>query len=189
MKKLIWLALSLLVTGCNAPPVANEAAPTPTPTPTATKPEQATPVVTKPAPSTKPSANRIFALSTLQKEKLKTPSKSIDVWIMDDHSKQEEGMMFLSDDEVKADEGMLFVFPAEKPQSFWMQNTILPLDIVYIDSKGKIVSIAKGKPYDESPLPSAGPAQYVLELKQGEAAKLGVKPGAALGLPKVAAKE
>ncbi|RYG39257.1 DUF192 domain-containing protein [bacterium] len=104
---------------------------------------------------------------------------------MDDDSKRAEGMMWLSEDEVKPDEGMLFAFTEEKPQSFWMRNTLIPLDIVYIDAKGKVVSIAKGKAEDETPLPSAGPAQYVLELKSGEASKLKIQPGVVLGLPKV----
>lgn len=108
---------------------------------------------------------------------------------MDDDSKRQEGLMFVSDDEMKADEGMLFVFANEKPQGFWMENTILPLDIVYIDSKGKVVSIAKGKAFDTKTLPSEGPAQYVLELKQGSVEKLGVKKGTSLGLPKVASQD
>jgi uncharacterized membrane protein (UPF0127 family) len=71
-----------------------------------------------------------------------------------------------------------------------MQNCPLGLDITYIDSKGKVLNIGVGKPYDESGVPSNGPAKYVLELKVGRAKKFGIKPGTVLNLPKdVKAKE
>jgi hypothetical protein len=74
--------------------------------------------------------------------------------------------------------GMLFEFPQAEQQTFWMKNTYIPLDIIYIGRDGRIVSIsANAKPFDESPLPSAGPANGVLEIKGGLSAKLGIKAG------------
>lgn len=102
---------------------------------------------------------------------------------MDDDAKQQEGMMWLTDKDVKDDQGMLFVFPSAAQQSFWMQNTLIPLDIIYIDAKGKVLNIVHGKPRDESPLPSSGPAQYVLELKDGMAARYRIGPGTVLKIP------
>ena len=78
---------------------------------------------------------------------------------------------------LSADRGMIFLFDVESEQSFWMRNTLIPLDIIYIDSKFNIVSIANGTPLDPTPLPSNGPAQYVLELNAGTAARLGFGPG------------
>lgn len=102
---------------------------------------------------------------------------------MDDDSKQQEGMMWLTEKDVKDDQGMLFVFGSPAQQSFWMQNTLIPLDIIYIDAKGKVLNIVHGKPRDESPLPSTGPAQYVLELKDGMAARYRIGPGTVLTIP------
>ncbi len=74
--------------------------------------------------------------------------------------------------------GMLFEFQGRpEEQIFWMKNTYLPLDIIYVAPDGRIVSIVHGKPYDETPLPSGAPANGVLELNVGMAAKLGIKPG------------
>ncbi len=106
---------------------------------------------------------------------------------MDDSSKRQEGMMFLEDREVKPDEGMLFVFRADEPgtNGFWMQNTLIPLDIIYIDQASKVIEIAAGKVLDESPLPPKKPYRYVVELKQGEAAKAGITVGTSIKIPKV----
>jgi uncharacterized membrane protein (UPF0127 family) len=149
----------------------------------------------KPEPPAKPQDPRdkplrLHQLRTLETRKLKVNGHTLTVWIMDEDSKRSEGMMHLEDKDVKDTEGMLFVFPDAQPRSFWMQNCPLGLDITYIDSKGKVQNIGVGKPYDESGVPSSGPAKYVLELKVGRAKKFGIKPGTVLNLPKdVKAKE
>jgi len=87
-------------------------------------------------------------------------------------------------DRLDQDAGMLFVFPETSQLSFWMKNTPRPLDIIYIDAGGRVVSIAeKTTPYSEAPLPSAGPAQYVLEVNAGFAREHGVGPGTRIELP------
>ena len=76
------------------------------------------------------------------------------------------------------DRGMLFVFPRAAPQMFWMRNTLIPLDIIYIGENGRVVSISRNvQPLDERGAPSAGPAKYVLELAAGRAAQIGLLPG------------
>jgi uncharacterized membrane protein (UPF0127 family) len=81
------------------------------------------------------------------------------------------------------DHGMLFVFPDERPLSFWMRNTLIPLDILYLDRSGKVVSVSQMKPLDESGVPSGWPAKYAVELNVGTAQKLGVKAGDVLRIP------
>lgn len=77
-----------------------------------------------------------------------------------------------------ADRGMLFQFPKADYQAFWMRNTLIPLDIIYIGADGRVVSIVRNaRPLDETPLPSSAPAQYVLELAAGRAAQIGLLPG------------
>ena len=75
-------------------------------------------------------------------------------------------------------EGMLFVFHDEKPRSFWMKNTYIPLDIIYLNKDKQIVSIAKNaEPLSETSRPSEGEAMYVLEINGGLSDKLGLMKG------------
>lgn len=82
-----------------------------------------------------------------------------------------------------ADRGMLFVFADEDERSFWMKNTYIPLDIIYLDAAGKVVSVKQMKPLDERSVPSDGPAKYAIELNQGAGARAGVKPGMMIEIP------
>jgi uncharacterized membrane protein (UPF0127 family) len=92
------------------------------------------------------------------------------------------GLMFRKD--LSESQGMLFLFPREEPLSFWMKNTPLPLDIVFINSARTIISItANTTPFSEEPLPSAGPAQFVLEVNAGFCQKHGITTGARVDLP------
>ena len=75
------------------------------------------------------------------------------------------------------DAGMLFVFDQEQPLSFWMKDTLIPLSIAYISADGRIVDIQDMQPLDETPHPSAEPAQYALEVNQGFFTERGVAVG------------
>jgi|GEM_PF-442776 len=149
-----------------------------------------TPPVAKEAPkdAPPPNPNRAFQLSSLDHAALKVNGTGIDAWVMDTEPKRQEGMMFLKNPEVRDDQGMIFVFPAVQlpgpNHGFWMHNTILPLDIVYIASDYKVLNVQAGKPQDDTSLAASGAYWYVLELKQGEAKKLGIKPGTKIEMPK-----
>ena len=98
------------------------------------------------------------------------------VEIADDEAKRQRGLMYR--EPLADDRGMLFEFPRAAEQSFWMKNTPSPLDIIYINPEGRIVSIARhATPYSTSPIPSYGPANGVLELRAGRADEIGAKPG------------
>jgi uncharacterized protein len=89
---------------------------------------------------------------------------------------RELGLMYR--ETLAPDAGMLFVFPRREPVSFWMKNTKLPLDIVFIADDGEIVKIhASTKPFSEAPLPSVKPVRFVLEVAGGTCAAHGVKEG------------
>lgn len=78
-----------------------------------------------------------------------------------------------------ADRGMLFDFgrPAGGV-AFWMRNTLIPLDIIFIRPDGRVLSIARNtRPLDETPVPAGGPVRAVLELAGGRAAEIGLLPG------------
>jgi uncharacterized membrane protein (UPF0127 family) len=92
------------------------------------------------------------------------------------------GLMWRND--LDSDAGMLFVFGEAAPRTFWMKNTPLPLDILFIDDHGEVIDVAAGTtPYSEAPIRSSGPARYVLEVNAGFAARHGIGPGAKVGLP------
>jgi uncharacterized membrane protein (UPF0127 family) len=94
-------------------------------------------------------------------------------------AEQEKGLMFRT--AMAPDEGMIFPMPQDQPSSFWMKNTVIPLDIIFIGVDGRISNIAANAvPYDETPLPSKGPVSGVLELNGGRAAQLGIGPGDAV---------
>ncbi len=91
-------------------------------------------------------------------------------------AERSQGLMFRK--ELGADRGMLFVFPDNVTGSFWMQNTLIPLDIIFIDSAKKILNIvARAEPQTTTPREPAGPYQYVLEIEGGRAEELGIRAG------------
>ena len=81
------------------------------------------------------------------------------------------------------DHGMLFVFEYRQFLGFWMRNTLIPLDILYVDADGRVATIRQMKPLDETSIPSTDPVLYAIELNQGAAARAGVKEGDRLQLP------
>ncbi len=88
---------------------------------------------------------------------------------------QATGLMFRR--EMAADHGMIFPFPTPRVASFWMKDTYIPLDLIFIRANGTIESIGDGVPLDETPVGSSGEVTSVLELNGGTAERLGVAPG------------
>ncbi len=91
------------------------------------------------------------------------------------------GLMYR--DELPEGRGMLFIFPDSTPRSFWMRNTRIPLDILYLDDDGRIVGLqANARPLSETPLPSGAPCRFVLEVPGGWAARHDVAIGVRVDL-------
>ncbi|HUD31006.1 MAG TPA: DUF192 domain-containing protein [Novosphingobium sp.] len=89
---------------------------------------------------------------------------------------QAKGLMFRT--RMGADEGMVFVNDPPRRAQFWMRNTVIPLDIIFIGTDHRVLNIAANAvPYDETPLSSAGVTSGVLELNGGRAAELGIEAG------------
>ncbi len=92
-----------------------------------------------------------------------------------DPASRERGLMFRK--HLEDGHGMLFVFDEEAEQSFWMKNTLIPLDMVFISGQGRVVTvIARAEPLSLSPR-VGGPCRYVLEVPGGWAEARGVGPG------------
>ena len=103
----------------------------------------------------------------------------IDVEIAENETERNRGLMYRP--YIPDSVGMLFIFQKSEPLGFWMKNTHIPLDIIYVDSGKKIVSIQKNaRPYSEENLPSLSPAQYVVEVNAGYVDRHGIKAGDAI---------
>ncbi len=91
---------------------------------------------------------------------------SLDIEIADDDYSTQTGLMYRKS--MKDSQGMLFIFPDSDYRSFYMKNTEIALDIIYISEDKHIVSIQKNAvPFNETSLPSEAPAKYVLEVNAG----------------------
>lgn len=98
------------------------------------------------------------------------------VEVAQSEDEQEKGLMFRTS--MGADEGMIFPRSPAGPAAFWMKNTVIPLDIIFIGTDRRIINIeANAEPYSLTPRMSQGSAAGVLELNGGRAAELGIGPG------------
>jgi uncharacterized membrane protein (UPF0127 family) len=101
---------------------------------------------------------------------------AVQVEIADGPDTRARGLMYRS--ELAANAGMLFVFPSESDQQFWMKNTPLPLDMVFIGKQRHIVGIVpEARPFTTNPLGVGVPSQYVLEVNGGFCARHGIHTG------------
>jgi uncharacterized membrane protein (UPF0127 family) len=85
------------------------------------------------------------------------------------------GLMYRTD--MAADHGMLFVFDRSQDVAFWMKDTPMPLDLLFIGDDGRVKTIRQGEPWSQAIIPSGGPVRFVLELKAGTAARSGIAEG------------
>jgi len=98
------------------------------------------------------------------------------VEVVDKPEGRAQGLMFRTS--LAPDAGMLFDFKEERPVSFWMQNTLIPLDMIFIRSDGTIANVhVNAKPLDPTSIPSDGPVAFVLEIPGGRSVELGIKAG------------
>lgn len=108
-------------------------------------------------------------------------NKQFTLEVADDDAKREMGLMFR--DSMPADRGMIFMFDEPEVLGFWMKNTRIPLDIIYVGGDSVVVSIKSMEPFDLRSTSSDRPAQYAIELNKGMAAACGVKVGDKLVIP------
>ncbi|MEK6894507.1 MAG: DUF192 domain-containing protein [Nanoarchaeota archaeon] len=100
------------------------------------------------------------------------------VEVVDDDEKRQKGLMFR--EELDENTGMLFIFENEGVYPFWMKNTLIPLDMLWMDSSGKIVDIKEADPCESDPcevIYHSGSAKYVLEINKGLSATLEIEIG------------
>lgn len=138
--------------------------------------------------------------STTDLDKLGTVRVSIkdqafELWLADGYIEQQQGLMHVTSEQMApladgAQRGMIFVFDYEQMLSFWMKNTIIPLDIAYIDSTGRVVNTHTMAPLDDrtGQYPSNEPARYAIEVTAGTWSRIGLKKGDTIVLPEAVLK-
>jgi len=109
---------------------------------------------------------------------------SFTVEIADTNEERAKGLMFRN--ELAADAGMLFDYGKEQETSFWMQNTLIPLDMIFIGADGIVKNIhVNAKPLDTTAIPSGVPVQFVLEIPGGRSKEIGLAAGDRMEHPRV----
>jgi uncharacterized protein len=112
--------------------------------------------------------------------------ESFAVEVADDSAERATGLMFR--ETMPMSEGMLFVYDAPRRPSFWMKNTLIPLDMVFADATGTVTRVhANAVPGDLTPVDGGEGVMFVLEISGGLAGKLGIAPGAVLRHPSIPA--
>jgi uncharacterized protein len=122
---------------------------------------------------------------TLKRGKIKVPeakgAPTIDVEIASTPASEERGLMYRT--KLGAEQGMIFVWPSEHIRTFWMHNTCLPLDMLFVAKDGTVVGLLEQVPtLNDRPRQVSCPAAYVLEVNAGWSRRHGVKPGMKLDL-------
>lgn len=118
---------------------------------------------------------------------LRTPGGNLarfSVEVADDPEEAARGLMFR--EKMATSAGMLFVFPAPKHASFWMKNTLIPLDMIFVDQAGVVTRVhPQAIPHDETPIDGGPGVAFVLEINGGLAARMGIAEGTVLRHPAV----
>ncbi len=107
------------------------------------------------------------------------------VEIADDDEERARGLMFR--EHMPTSAGMLFIYDTPAPVSFWMRNTLIPLDMIFVDARGVVTSVhSNARPRDETPIPGKGLVRAVLEINGGLAGRLGISAGDVMRHPSFA---
>jgi len=135
---------------------------------------------TRPKPAIAPSASQATAKPSARLDTVEVLTSrgraKFTVELAITPAEQQRGLMFRT--ALAPDRGMLFPYKTPQVAAFWMKNTLIPLDIIYIAPNGRVLSIARNAvPHDETPIPSGGVIGGVLEIAGGRAAQLGILPG------------
>lgn len=109
---------------------------------------------------------------------------AFDVEVVDSPATRAEGLMFRQS--LAPDAGMLFDFKESRPVSFWMRNTYIPLDMIFIRADGTVANVhVNAIPHDPTGIPSDGPVQFVLEIPGGRSVEIGLEAGDTVDHPRI----
>ncbi|MCF6327359.1 MAG: DUF192 domain-containing protein [Devosiaceae bacterium] len=112
---------------------------------------------------------------------------TFEIELADTPKSRADGLMFRN--ELAPNAGMLFDFQEEREVSFWMRNTFIPLDMIFVAADGTVMNIHENaRPQDETSIPSGFPVRFVLEIPGGRSAEIGLKAGDKMVHPLVGAQ-
>lgn len=115
-----------------------------------------------------------------------TGAHAFTVEVVDTPETRAKGLMYRQ--ELADDAGMLFDFKEERQVSFWMMNTFIPLDMIFIGADGVVETIhVNARPQDPTSIPSQVPVQFVLEIPGGRSTEIGLEPGDTVEHPRISA--
>ena len=107
--------------------------------------------------------------------------KHFTIEIADNDAKRSAGLMFRTS--MGDTHGMFFVFERTQRVAFWMKNTPMPLDLVFINEKGRVAAIMQGEPFSTAPIAPDAEIRFVLELKAGTSDSMGISVGDTMSHP------
>ena len=117
-------------------------------------------------------------------------NQMVQLWIADENEERAKGLMFITSEEMAdlpdgTKRGMIFIFEFEQHLSFWMKNTIIPLDIAYLDSTGKVLATHTMPPLDDrsGQYNSGSPARFAIEVNANVWDEIGLEVGDTIALP------
>jgi len=111
-------------------------------------------------------------------------SAAFTVEVADDAAERARGLMFR--EKLPVSSGMLFVYERPQHVSFWMENTLIPLDMIFADASGRVTKVHENAvPRDRTPIPGEGDVLVVLEINGGLARAIGIAEGAELRHPAI----
>jgi uncharacterized membrane protein (UPF0127 family) len=122
-------------------------------------------------------------LASMRTDKIAAEGHTFQVWLAETAEQHRLGLMNVTQDELPDDWGMLFVFSDDRVRYFWMRNTLIPLDIAYIDRHGRVVKTHTMPPLTLQNFSSEQPARYALEINAGLCTELGIDEGDTVMLP------
>ena len=124
---------------------------------------------------------RAGVLGPLPVVKMEIKNELFTLEVADEDQEQQQGLMYRKS--MPKRHGMIFVWPNAEPRGFWMKDTEVALDLLFMDGSAKVVAIRSGRPLDRSRIACDAPCRYVIELNHGTAHEIGLKLGDTIELP------
>jgi uncharacterized membrane protein (UPF0127 family) len=141
-------------------------------------------VLSAPVPANADGPRHALPLSAYPRERIAIETRAsfrrrlFEAWRAESPAARVQGLMFVTDAEMRADQAMIFVYEPPQRVAMWMKNTLLPLDMLFVDVRGCVVTIKeRAQPHSLATLESRVPVTLVVELKAGTVATQGIAVG------------
>lgn len=141
-------------------------------------------IVSVPSLAAPTTARQALPLGAFPQERIAIETRAsfrrllFEAWRADTPATREQGLMFVRDDQMRPDQAMIFVYDPPEYVSMWMKNTLLPLDMLFVDRGGCVVSLhERARPGSPENIESGRPVALVVELKAGTVKAHGIRVG------------